>query len=87
MLGPPAPPLPVVVSKLWVPVWAAAVELTGVLAPLNEVQPWAVPSSKSYWATTCACIGLAQSSERQRIAPETVPGRFQEKLQMRLLAE
>ena len=47
MLGPPTPPEPVVVNKLWVPDSAAAVELVGALAPLNEIQPWAVPSSKS----------------------------------------
>ncbi len=53
MLGPLLPPeLLVVVRRLWVPEWAAAVELTGVEALLNETQPWGVESSKPYWATT-----------------------------------
>jgi len=39
MPGPPVPEELVVSNKLWVPENAAAVELVGVAAPLNEVHP------------------------------------------------
>src|ERR1017187_6806986 len=47
----------------------------------------AVPSSKSYCATTCAPIGLAQNSARQRIADETGARRLHAKPASRFLAE
>jgi len=43
MPGPPVPALLVVVSRLWVPVRAAAVELSGVLAPLKNTGNEPVP--------------------------------------------
>jgi hypothetical protein len=52
--GPPAPLEFVVLSKLYDPEYAAAVVATGVLAPLNDVQPSAAPSSKLYVTTVCA---------------------------------
>src|SRR5580692_8596350 len=58
MEGPPAPLEPVVVSRLNEdPVYAAAFDAIGVLAPLNDVQPSAVPSAKLYVATTWALTG------------------------------
>src|ERR1700716_2268230 len=70
MPGPPPPLLLVAVSRLWVPLWAAAAELTGALAPLKEVQPWAVPSSKPYCATTCALTGALQSRAHRSAVPK-----------------
>ena len=58
--GPLLEPLElVVVSRLKDPASAAAFVATGTVAPLNELQPSALPSSKLKLATTCAFRGAA----------------------------
>src|SRR5882757_10043145 len=76
MLGPLLPPLLlVVVSRLWLPLWAAAVVLTGVPALLNETQPCAVESSKPYCATTWALPGWLHRRSKNVRQTETCADR------------
>src|SRR5579859_524958 len=65
--GPPAPLGLVVVRRLNEPEYAAALVATGVLAPLNELQPSAVASSKLYEATVCAREVAAQNTARRAV--------------------
>src|ERR1035437_8682222 len=60
--GPPVPVELVLVSRLYEPEYAAAFVATGVVAPKNDTQPSAVPSSKLYVATTCALMWSANNS-------------------------
>jgi hypothetical protein len=58
----PWPDEPVVVNKLCIPENASAVVLAEADAPLKDVHPSVVPSSKSYVATTEARTGLLASN-------------------------